>query len=73
MKYRLAGALALGSAGLLIGGGTPYAADAGAYTGTRGGWAGWTENGDTLTVCDLSSDGHGVRGYIYPRFQRRPG
>jgi hypothetical protein len=65
MKYRLAGALALAAAGLLIGGGTSYAADAGVYTGTGGGWAGWTENGDTLTVCDLDSDGYGVRGYIY--------
>lgn len=39
-----------------------------------GGWAGWTENGDTLTVCDLSSDGYGVRGYIYtPNSSSDPG
>jgi hypothetical protein len=25
----------------------------------------WTENGDTLEVCDLDADGAGVRGYIY--------
>lgn len=33
---------------------TPYA-----------GSAQWTENGDTLEVCDRAADGAGVRGYIY--------
>ncbi|MFD4522712.1 hypothetical protein ACFWP7_01975 [Streptomyces sp. NPDC058470] len=64
MKYRLTGAVVLAAAGLLIGGGTSYA-DGYLYTGTYGGYAAWTEDGDTLKVCDVSSDGYGVRGYIY--------
>ncbi|MFJ2832655.1 hypothetical protein ACIPC1_34755 [Streptomyces sp. NPDC087263] len=74
MKFRVTGALALAAASILIGGGTSYAADGGVYTVGSGGWAGWTESGDTLQVCDISSDGYGVRGYIYtPNSSSDPG
>lgn len=36
------------------------------------GSAGWTENGDTLTVCDNVGDGWGTRGYIYVPDQPNP-
>ena len=63
--------LALAAAGIVAGTGTSYAgtvtpqSDGGVYTTTGGGYASWTENGDTLSVCDIAGDGHGVRGYIY--------
>jgi hypothetical protein len=41
------------------------ASDAGYYNSDSTGYASWVENGDTLTVCDLSADGWGVRGYVY--------
>jgi len=25
----------------------------------------WTDTGDTLKVCDVYSDGYGIRGYVY--------
>lgn len=43
----------------------PAYADAYLSTNSYGGNATWTENGDTLTVCDTKADGYGVRGYIY--------
>ncbi|MEU2423354.1 hypothetical protein ABZ619_20405 [Streptomyces sp. NPDC007851] len=72
MKRKLITVLGLAAAGIFAGAGTSSAADAGVYTTTGGGWAGWTENGDTLTVCDLSSDGYGVRGYIYTPYSSEP-
>lgn len=64
--------IGLVTAGVFAGAGTSQAADAGVYTATGGGWGGWTENGDTLTVCDLSADGYGVRGYIYTPYASAP-
>jgi hypothetical protein len=57
--------LATAAAGVLLISGTAYANDAGVYVLDDSGWAGWTENGDNLQVCDLEPDGWGVRGYIY--------
>jgi hypothetical protein len=72
MKHKLITVLGLVAAGVLASSGTSQAADSGVYTATGGGWAGWTENGDTLTVCDLSADGYGVRGYIYTPYSSNP-
>lgn len=73
LKHKLITMIGLVAAGVLASSGTAQAADAGLYTATGGGWAGWTENGDTMTVCDLSSDGYGVRGYIYTPYSGNPG
>jgi hypothetical protein len=57
--------LATAAAGVLLISGTAYASDAYVYVLDDSGWASWTENGDTLRVCDAEPDGWGVRGYIY--------
>lgn len=72
MTHKLITVAGLVAAGVLASTGTSQAADAGVYTTTGGGWAGWTENGDTMTVCDISSDGYGVRGYIYTPYAGDP-
>ncbi|NUO42519.1 MAG: hypothetical protein HOV73_08140 [Streptomyces sp.] len=72
MKRKLITVLGLVAAAIFAGAGTSQAADVVVYTTTGGGRAGWTENGDTLTVCDISSDGYGVRGYVYTPYSDAP-
>jgi hypothetical protein len=57
--------LAAAAAGVMVTAGTAHASDAGLYVLDGSGHATWTENGDTLQVCDDEADGWGVRGYIY--------
>ncbi|MEV6505406.1 hypothetical protein [Streptomyces sp. NPDC051642] len=72
MKRKLITVLGLVAAGIFAGAGTSSADDAGVLTTTGNGYAAWTENGDTLTVCDLYGDGYGVRGYIYTPYASAP-
>lgn len=68
MIRRIATILAATCAFVMLVAGTA-AADTSVYTTTSDGWyagsATWTENGDSLQVCDERADGYGVRGYIY--------
>lgn len=57
--------LAAAAAGVLLVSGTAYASDTSVSVADGSGWASWTENGDSLRVCDTEPDGWGVRGYIY--------
>jgi hypothetical protein len=57
--------LATAAAGVLLISGTAFANDAAVDVLDNSGFATWTENGDTLRVCDTEPDGWGVRGYIY--------
>ena len=62
--FAAATAIVLGAAG------TAYAHDKTVelqdiWYGFDYGYATWTENGDTLKVCDVYSDGYGIRGYVY--------
>jgi len=69
MIRRIATALTAASAVVLLSAGVAQAADTRVYTqdlwGTYLGSATWTENGDSMEVCDTAADGWGVRGYIY--------
>ena len=65
--------LAAAAAGVVFASGTSYADDRSVYTDDQNGYAYWTENGDTLEVCDLHSDGWGVRGYVYRPKSGDPG
>lgn len=66
---RLATAFALAGALTVLGAGAAQADDMQILIALSGrltsGIGDWTENGDTLTVCDQRSDGWGTRGYIY--------
>ena len=64
MKRRIATVFAVAAGFVLLGAGAAYA-DASITSVNDRGLAVWTENGDTLTVCDLVGDGLGARGYIY--------
>ena len=67
MKRRI-GTVVAAAAGLVLLGTTAAYADTTVYSVNNGydrGRATWTENGDTLMVCDLLPDGWGARGYIY--------
>lgn len=73
-KRSAATVLAATAASVLMVSGTAHANDIGIYVGNRSGWASWTENGDSLQVCDDRPDGWGVRGYIYePNGRNDPG
>lgn len=51
--------------GMVFAAGTAYA-DVDLYLGNGNfSHAAWTENGDTLRVCDEKADGMGTRAYIY--------
>jgi hypothetical protein len=63
-KRRVGIVFAAAAAGVLLTAGTAHA-NATVWVLDSSGFANWTENGDTLTVCDQSPDGWGVRGYIY--------
>ncbi|MFD6419840.1 hypothetical protein [Streptomyces sp. NPDC060194] len=71
-KNRMAGMVAAAGATLMFASGTAQA-DAAVGISDGSGYATWTENGDTLTVCDTASDGWGVRGYIYRPYAGNPG
>ena len=58
-------AFAAAAVGVVISVGSASAADGGLFTANGSGHAKWTENGDTLEVCDDYPDNKGVRAYIY--------
>ncbi len=75
MLRRIITVLAMVSATVLLTTSAAHAADTSvttAYPAEFHGWAGWAENGDTLTVCDGEADGWGTRGYIYVPNQPNP-
>ena len=68
-------ALATTATAVLLATGTAQAADAWVETpwpAQGHGTASWTENGDTLKVCDIEADGYGTRAYIYGPNQPNP-
>jgi hypothetical protein len=70
MLRRIATVFAAATALVLGVAGTAYAHDqtvqlVDRWWGYHYGYATWTENGDTLKVCDTFSDGYGVRAYVY--------
>lgn len=64
---RISATFAAAAAVVLVSAGTAHAASWDVFVETfdSSGLAYWTENGDTLDVCDIRADGFGVRGYIY--------
>lgn len=70
MLRRIATVIAAASALILGVAGTAYAHDKTVeldewFYNYALGDATWTENGDTLKVCDDRADGYGIRAYIY--------
>ncbi|WP_329174656.1 hypothetical protein [Streptomyces sp. NBC_01477] len=65
MKRRYIALLGLVAAGMYVSSGTSWSYDAKTWTDDFSGYAYWTENGDSMQVCDDAADGYGVRGYIY--------
>lgn len=70
IKRRIATVLTVAAGFVLLGASAAYAGDQRVeiddyWYGYSLGHATWTENGDTLKVCDDYPDGYGVRGYIY--------
>lgn len=75
MFRRIITVLAMASTTVLLAAGAAHAADTWVYTASPAeyhGYASWTEDGDTLTVCDKNADGWGTRGYIYVPNQPNP-
>lgn len=57
--------LAATAASVMFVSGTASASDTSLSTPDHAGAASWTENGDTLRICDNDPDGWGVRAYVY--------
>lgn len=68
MKRRITTVFAAAAGFVLLSAGAAYAHDQLVTSWNNGyerGYAKWTENGDSLLVCDEMADGWGIRGYIF--------
>ena len=69
---RAGAAFAVAAVGVVLNAGIASAGDGVVWVSDSSGWATWTENGDSLQVCDMKGDGWGVRGYIYRPYTGDP-